>query len=58
MYPMLWASIAAGQLLDPVYRSNLCGLKDFGGTDRRFQYKGKIGDVTIIDDYAASSDRD
>jgi len=28
------------------------GLCDFTGTDRRFQYKGKIGDVTIIDDYA------
>ena len=28
------------------------GLKHFQGTDRRFQYKGKVGDVTIIDDYA------
>ena len=28
------------------------GLERFHGTDRRFQYKGKIGDVTIIDDYA------
>lgn len=28
------------------------GLLEFGGTDRRFQYKGKVGDVTIIDDYA------
>lgn len=28
------------------------GLNAFDGTDRRFQYKGKIGDVTIIDDYA------
>ncbi len=28
------------------------GLSDYKGTDRRFQYKGKIGDVTIIDDYA------
>ncbi len=27
-------------------------LADFHGTDRRFEYKGKIGDVTIIDDYA------
>ncbi|MBR4759298.1 MAG: UDP-N-acetylmuramate--L-alanine ligase [Lachnospiraceae bacterium] len=24
----------------------------FTGTDRRFEYKGKVGDVTIIDDYA------
>lgn len=28
------------------------GLMAFDGTDRRFQYKGKIGEVTIIDDYA------
>ncbi|MGN0399556.1 MAG: UDP-N-acetylmuramate--L-alanine ligase [Blautia sp.] len=28
------------------------GLLHFGGTDRRFQYKGKVGGVTIIDDYA------
>jgi len=24
----------------------------FGGTDRRFQYKGMLGQVTVIDDYA------
>ncbi len=28
------------------------GLSSFYGTDRRFQYKGEIGGVTIIDDYA------
>lgn len=28
------------------------GLLHFGGTDRRFQYKGKVAGVTIIDDYA------
>lgn len=28
------------------------GLLHFGGTDRRFQYKGKVGGVTVIDDYA------
>ncbi len=27
-------------------------LLDFTGTERRFQYKGKIGGVTVIDDYA------
>ena len=33
--------------------SSVCeGLKDYTGTDRRFQYKGKIGEVTVIDDYA------
>ena len=28
------------------------GLLSFGGTHRRFEFKGKIGDVTVIDDYA------
>ena len=28
------------------------GLSNFGGTERRFQVKGKLGDVTIVDDYA------
>ena len=28
------------------------GLLSFGGTHRRFEYKGSIGDITIIDDYA------
>lgn len=28
------------------------GLKSFGGTNRRFEYKGRLADVTIIDDYA------
>lgn len=28
------------------------GLLAFDGTDRRFEYKGEIGGVTIIDDYA------
>jgi UDP-N-acetylmuramate--alanine ligase len=28
------------------------GLAAFTGTDRRFQYKGSVQDVTIIDDYA------
>lgn len=28
------------------------GLSDFGGADRRFQYKGCVDGVTIIDDYA------
>ena len=34
--------------LDTVRR----GILHFGGTDRRFQYKGKVAGVTIIDDYA------
>ena len=28
------------------------GLDDFGGTRRRFEIKGKIGGITVIDDYA------
>ena len=28
------------------------GLINFTGTDRRFQFKGNIGDITVIDDYA------
>ena len=28
------------------------GLQSFGGTGRRFEYKGKLGDITVIDDYA------
>ena len=28
------------------------GLLDFGGTDRRFQYKGAFDGITVIDDYA------
>ncbi len=28
------------------------GLNSFSGTDRRFQYKGTIGGVTVVDDYA------
>lgn len=28
------------------------GLLEFHGTDRRFEYKGSVGGVTIIDDYA------
>ena len=46
------ASIAAGQLLGLSTEVIFDGLKGFTGTDRRFQYKGKVGDVTIIDDYA------
>jgi UDP-N-acetylmuramate--alanine ligase len=28
------------------------GLKSFGGTHRRFQYKGSLGGVNVVDDYA------
>ena len=28
------------------------GLSEFGGTDRRFEHKGEVNGITIIDDYA------
>lgn len=28
------------------------GLDGYTGTERRFQYKGKLGEVTVVDDYA------
>lgn len=30
----------------------ILGLKSFGGAARRFEFKGKLGSVTVIDDYA------
>lgn len=46
------SAIAAGELLKLPTDVIMAGLSDFTGTDRRFQYKGKVGEVTIIDDYA------
>lgn len=50
------ASIAAAHYMGIDDNSILAGLQQYGGTDRRFQYKGKIGNVTIIDDYAHHPD--
>ena len=36
--------------LDPTVIAQ--GFSSFTGTDRRFQYKGRFGEVTVIDDYA------
>ncbi len=44
--------IALGQKLGMDTDAIRRGIMDFAGTDRRFQYKGKVGDVTVIDDYA------
>lgn len=44
--------IALGYLLALDYDVIQKGLTNFTGTDRRFQFKGEIGKVTIIDDYA------
>ena len=46
------SAIAAAHLLDLPEDVIIRGLGSFTGTDRRFQYKGEIGGVTIIDDYA------
>ncbi|MDO4320919.1 MAG: UDP-N-acetylmuramate--L-alanine ligase [Lachnospiraceae bacterium] len=46
------AALAAGDLLGISPVSMASGLLSFVGTDRRFQKKGEIGGVTIIDDYA------
>ncbi|UWP60452.1 UDP-N-acetylmuramate--L-alanine ligase [Ruminococcus gauvreauii] len=46
------ASIAAAQLFELDCDTIQEGFSSFLGTDRRFQYKGEIGGVTVIDDYA------
>lgn len=50
------ASIAASKFMGIRDENIISGLMAYGGTDRRFQYKGKISDVTIIDDYAHHPD--
>ena len=46
------AAIALADLLEIDSQAVQSALHDFTGTDRRFEYKGTIGGVTIIDDYA------
>ncbi len=46
------SALAAGDLLGLSPEVMAKGLLEFTGTDRRFQKKGEIGGVTIIDDYA------
>ncbi len=46
------AAIAAALELGISFSEIQAGLKAFHGTDRRFQYKGKVNGVTVIDDYA------
>ncbi len=50
------ATIAAAHFMGINDDDIIDGLAGYGGTDRRFQYKGKVGDVTIIDDYAHHPD--
>lgn len=46
------AAIALADLLQIDRENTTKGLHAFTGTDRRFEYKGTIGGVTVIDDYA------
>ena len=46
------ASLALADLLHIPVADMQKGLDQFGGTERRFQHKGEIGGVTIVDDYA------
>ena len=46
------ADIAVSEHLKIDRGAVIKGLGSYTGTDRRFQYKGKIGEVTVIDDYA------
>ncbi len=46
------AAIATADLLGIKREDILEALMDFHGTDRRFEYKGTVDGVTIIDDYA------
>lgn len=46
------AAIAAARELGIHDEDIMKGLLMFSGTDRRFEYKGKIGEVTFFDDYA------
>ncbi len=46
------AAIALAMELNLSKEAVLAGLLAFGGANRRFQYKGTINGVTVIDDYA------
>lgn len=46
------AALALAGLLQIPCQTAQKGLLDFAGTERRFEYKGKVGGVTIVDDYA------
>ena len=46
------SALAVADILKISVQDAGAGLKDFHGTNRRFEYKGTIDDVTIVDDYA------
>lgn len=46
------SAIAVSDILDIPLNTVQEGLHSFHGTDRRFEYKGEVNGITIIDDYA------
>jgi len=46
------AAIAFADLAGIERVTSVQALKHFGGTQRRFEYKGKVAGITVIDDYA------
>lgn len=44
--------VAVADFLNINNDSIVNGLSDFHGANRRFQIKGKLGDITVVDDYA------
>ncbi|HCC08084.1 MAG TPA: UDP-N-acetylmuramate--L-alanine ligase [Clostridiales bacterium] len=46
------AAIATARFLEIEFKDIKRGLQSFVGTDRRFEIKGKVDGITIIDDYA------
>lgn len=46
------SALAVADLLNIPVDVSQKGLKDFHGTNRRFEYKGEFNGVTVIDDYA------
>ena len=45
------AAVAIGAQLGVSAEHIAAGLADFGGVERRFQRKGEVGGVTVVDDY-------
>lgn len=50
------AAIAVARHMELPYEAILTGLKNFTGTNRRFQKKGTVNGITVIDDYAHHPD--
>ncbi len=46
------AAVALADVLGIDSAVTACALHNYSGADRRFEYKGTIGGVTVIDDYA------